>query len=295
LKRSNRLFILAGILLAAVAFVAVLLLGGGGGGEPPPPPTVTVVVATQDIGLGTQVAAEMVTTEQRPEAQATDSFSSVDEVVGKIMRRPIQSGQVFRTQDFETTAGGISADAIPAGQRAIAVPLDKITSVGYLVQPGDFVDVVLTVRDERGLSEPYSDADGMNPIIGPSTDNPDVYDNKDNLMNNTSVKVLVQSVQVLAVLRPTVATDPNAPAGDAAIPREPTMVAVLAVSPQEAELVRWAELDGNISLLLRPPADVQAEDVATTGVTLRLMVDQYGVLPPGPVTTQPLVPIQPLP
>jgi Flp pilus assembly protein CpaB len=53
---------------------------------------------------------------------------------------------------------------------------------------------------------------------------------------------------------------------------------------QQAEVVRFAQLDGNISLVSRAPADAQAPTVDTTGVTLRELVDGYGVLPPAPVS-----------
>jgi Flp pilus assembly protein CpaB len=59
---------------------------------------------------------------------------------------------------------------------------------------------------------------------------------------------------------------------------------VLAVTPQQAEVVRFAQLDGNVSLVLRAPDDAGAADTSTTGITLKWLVDNYGVLPPQPVT-----------
>jgi Flp pilus assembly protein CpaB len=65
---------------------------------------------------------------------------------------------------------------------------------------------------------------------------------------------------------------------------QPDMIAVLAVSPQQAEVIRFAQLDGNVSLALRSPADFSSGAVTTSGVTLQQLVDNYGVLPPAPVT-----------
>jgi Flp pilus assembly protein CpaB len=59
---------------------------------------------------------------------------------------------------------------------------------------------------------------------------------------------------------------------------------VLSVSPQQTEIVRYGQLDGNISLVLRAPGDSTAADTTTTGITLKWLVDHYGVLPPQPVT-----------
>ena len=51
-------------------------------------------------------------------------------------------------------------------------------------------------------------------------------------------------------------------------------------------MVRFAQLDGNLYLLLRAPADVAAADVETTGITLRELVDRHGVLPPRVIITK---------
>ncbi|MEA2676474.1 MAG: hypothetical protein QOJ81_615, partial [Chloroflexota bacterium] len=65
---------------------------------------------------------------------------------------------------------------------------------------------------------------------------------------------------------------------------EADVIVVLAVTAQQSEIVRYGQLDGNISLVLRAPGDAGAPDAATTGITLRWLVDHYGVLPPQAVT-----------
>lgn len=62
------------------------------------------------------------------------------------------------------------------------------------------------------------------------------------------------------------------------------MIVVLAVTPQQAEVVRFAQMDGHVSLALRSPGDATAGDVSTSGITLGKLVEDYGVLPPVPVT-----------
>ena len=63
----------------------------------------------------------------------------------------------------------------------------------------------------------------------------------------------------------------------------PTSMAVLSLTPQQVEMVRFAQLDGHLTLVLRSTADKDAPDVTTSGVTLRELVDDHGVLPPQPV------------
>ncbi len=63
---------------------------------------------------------------------------------------------------------------------------------------------------------------------------------------------------------------------------------ILAATSQQAEAIRFAQVDGTIALVLRSSADCQKSDgtptdcpiIPTTGITLRKMVDDFGVLPP---------------
>ena len=61
---------------------------------------------------------------------------------------------------------------------------------------------------------------------------------------------------------------------------------ILALTAQQAELVRFTQLDGNLSLVLRSPKDKDAPAVKTTGITLRQLVDNYGVIPPKIILTE---------
>ena len=65
MKRSNRLILLIGLLLAVVAFVGVILLtnnGSSGTSTPAAPTTAKIVVAAQDIPIGTKITTDLVTT-----------------------------------------------------------------------------------------------------------------------------------------------------------------------------------------------------------------------------------------
>ena len=63
---------------------------------------------------------------------------------------------------------------------------------------------------------------------------------------------------------------------------------ILAVTPQQAEVIKFAQLDGQISLVLRSPKDfvdaagnpVSPAEATTSGIVLRTLIDKFGVLPP---------------
>lgn len=281
MKRANRLMLIAGVVLAGVAFVAVLAFGGMGTTPVVAPPTdVNVVVAAVDLTLGTELTADKLTTQTRPQAEASGTYQRPEELVGQIVRRTVPAGQALMAGDFDTNALAQIAQSLQPGMRAIAIPLSKVDSVGALLQPGDRVDALISMTD----------ADALNPIVQPNPNAgqttvdgspPDPYIVIDTYLNNTTVKIVVQNVQVLAVQHKT-GEQANLvqPAGGP----DPDVIVILAVSPQQAEIVRYAELDGNISLVLRAPGDAGAADATTTGITLRWLVDHYGVLPPAAVT-----------
>jgi Flp pilus assembly protein CpaB len=277
--------LLVGVALAGLSFVAVLALGAFGqkGPAATPPPNVSVVIAAADLPLGTQVTADKLATTTKPQTDADGTFQDPAQVVGKVVRRAVPSGVALTNDDFATNVSLPDVvRSLQPGLRAIAVPLSRVDSVGALVQPGDSVDVLISMEDR----------DNLNPIAVPNTSvanpnaspgvsgNGDPYVNIDDYLNNTSVKVVVQNVQVLAAIA---ATPPDSNSGQAPATPQPDMVVLLAVTPQQAEIVRFAQLDGNVSLVLRSPADSSAQAVDTTGITLKQLVDQYGVLPPAPI------------
>ena len=108
------------------------------------------------------------------------------------------------------------------------------------------------------------------------------------ILNSTSVKVLVQNVQVLGTLLPpptasnnqAAAASPGTQANAGTALNGQQEIVVLALSPQQVELVRFTQLDGNLSLVLRSTADQAAPPDVTSGITLRMLVDKYGVLVP---------------
>jgi Flp pilus assembly protein CpaB len=284
-KRANKLMLIFGVILAAVSFVAVLAFGSLGQQPAAPDPEVPVVVAAQNLALGTALTPEMLSTITQPKADAVDTYERPEDVVGLVVRRAVSQGAALTQTDFESSISVPElVRSIQPGYRAVAVPLDKLDSVGALVQPGDYVDIIMTIDD----------VDALNPIVVPNPIGvtPGVdggvtapYILLDEYLNNTTVKTVVQNVQVLAALTETAVDGTNEV--EETETDAPDVIAVLAVHPQDVEVIRFAQLDGNISLALRSPADYQVGTVDTTGITLHQLVTQYGVLPPYPVTNTP--------
>jgi pilus assembly protein CpaB len=293
LKRSNRLILLIGLFLAVVAFVGVILLtnnGSSGTGTPAAPTTTAIVVAAQDIPLGTTITAPMVATKDVPIAdKPADSFALPAAVIGKIVRTDVTSGGYISTLTFSDTASLVDvSQLLDSGLGAVSVQVDQVTGVGTLIKPGDRVDVVLSMNDAAKNPIVVAAPKGTQP-----TTSVGAFEPINPLLNSTTVKVLVQNVQVVGTILPPSTAQQGAAqgtTGGGTAPAATTLngqaqIVILALTAQQAELVRFTQLDGNLSLVLRSPKDKDAPAVKTTGITLRQLVDNYGVIPPKIILT----------
>ena len=288
MKRSNRLVLLIGVFLAALAFVFVIVLlqDGGGSGTPQgsaPPSKVATVIASRDIALGVTISKDMLKTQDlEPGDRKQGAFGDTSQVIGSVTRAAIKSGQQINVSDFTEQSG--ANFQCPAGFTCIAVQVDQLSGVGTLIRTGDYVDMVA----------------GINPTF-PILDSKSVVRVPDENYDHTSVKVLLQGMQVVTTLLPAPPTAETGVAssqapGTSAAPATgggtalngQQQIVILAVTPQQAEVIKFAQLDGSITLMLRSPLDfvdelgnpVIPEVVTTTGVVLRTMITDYGVLPP---------------
>jgi pilus assembly protein CpaB len=278
LKRSNRLILLIGFFLAAVAFVGiVLLLGGGGGGGTQEPAKATIVVASADIPLGTLLTADLVE-EQEVEvaAKPTGSYTLESEVIGQTVTTQLTKGQMIDSRAFATTTVDPNISRLlEPGRRAMSVRVDQVSGVGTLIRPGDRVDVVIGISGSDKF--PVVTAD-------PQTDQITVIPG----VSTTSVKAIVQNLEVVGTLLPPPTQEAQPQEGeDGTAPalNEQNQIVILAVNAQEAEVIRFAQIDGTITLVLRSPEDKEAPSDVTTGITLRGLVDAWAVIPPQVVET----------
>jgi len=287
LKRSNRLVLLIGVFLAIVAFVGIVIVlsqgdrSGGPAASAAAP--INTVVAAQDIPLGARLTAGMLTTKPfTPGQRRPGAFQEPSQILGQTVRRPIFKDAQLSTADFTEDPSTL---VVPEGKRAISVQVNQVNGVGTLIKTGDYVDLVLglTGSDKFPVVTINPDDESITVVAG---------------INATSVKLLIEGMQVIGTVRPpTTATRTTnaAPSGSAANAPTTTLsddgqeLVILAVTAQQAELIKYAQLDGDISLLLRNSRDFVDENgepvvslpAGTTGVILKTLVDGgYGVLRP---------------
>ena len=115
-------------------------------------PRLEVVIAIQNIPRGTVITPDRVTVVLYPvDAIPGDTFPEVEPVVGKIAATDIFTNELILSRklvDGFDSLGSVGSDAaaiLDPGRVAVAVPIDRITSVAYALQPGDRVDVIVSM------------------------------------------------------------------------------------------------------------------------------------------------------
>lgn len=301
MKRSNRLVLLVGVALAVVAFVAVLLLtrnGGGGGGAnavPSAPPDANVVIATSDIPLSSRIGADQITVKKLPVGSILPgAFSDPSQVIGKVVREPVRAGAQITNDTFGAVNGTVVDVQVPAGLRAIAVRVDQTSGVGTVIKTGDYVDSIIALN-EQTFASVVPAAAGVVTVTNPGP-------------KGTTTKLILQGMQVLGTLLPPVAAAPTTATGSpapsapgTALNPEQQEIVILAVTPQQAEVIRYMQVVSDplvtVALILRSPDDfldpVTHQPITpvldeTTGIVLKTLIDTYGVLPP--TIVQPALP-----
>jgi pilus assembly protein CpaB len=117
---------------------------------------VSVVVAKTDLSWGTKIKKDMIkTTPYLKESIPAEIFSSPETLEGRILVVPIKRNEPLTQSKLapeDVNVGGVSAILKP-GKRAIAVKGDKVIGISGLIQPGNIVDVLVTLKDPSSKLE----------------------------------------------------------------------------------------------------------------------------------------------
>jgi Flp pilus assembly protein CpaB len=279
LRRTSRLVLLAGVFLAALTFIVVILLlqqppQPGTGGPAATPSTRDVVVAVVDIPLGTTIDSTMVTKQNLPNAGVNPlALSDPSQAIGQINFVAVKSGQQITSDTINPnpTVTNLHPDPGP-GKRAFAVSVNELTGVGNLVRVADFVDVLIS----ENVTVVQRNPDGTVSTI-PGVEN----------ALTVKMPLLLENVQIIGVINQATATTANGQ--PAASPGAGTLTGaskllILAVTPQQAEVLLFARTSGTIDVVYRSAQDTAT--VTTDGVILKTLIDKYGVLPPTVIISQ---------
>lgn len=171
-----RILILVALLIVVGAIVAVFLLGQPDDNPPaqqqtvqqnqqqPAEPTAIpatpiptqeltdLVVAVQAISRGSVIPPNAVRLQPWPlEAAPFNAVGSLEDVIGKRARtdifveQPILQSMVVEDLSDLANVGSDAAAILQPNTVAVALPMDRLTSVAYAIQPGDRVDIIVSL------------------------------------------------------------------------------------------------------------------------------------------------------
>jgi pilus assembly protein CpaB len=211
--------------------------------------TATVVIAKVDIPLGTKVVPEQLMTAQFPSsAMPEGTFDNMEKAVGRVTVVNVAAREPVT--DFklapEGSVGGLSA-TIPEGFRAMTVKVDDVMGVSGFLQPGAMVDVLTVINppDEGTRRDPIS-------------------------------KIVLQNVKVLA-------NGQNIDKPKNEREAESVRAVTLQVTPEQAEKLALAAVEGKLRLVMRNSVD--QGDEQTPGANKKsLLTGEHAMPAPEPGT-----------
>ena len=248
MQKSTLIQIILGLTLSLVAGVLVFNWLGTNGSQQaaaPAPRQVMLLVAAQDIPKGTRLTEELLKEASFLETSApSGGFTAPEELTGRVVATAVAAGEpitALRLVDPKTQFGKVSALITP-GKRAIAVKGNKILGIAGFIHPGNRVDVLVTIDDERRSK------------------------------NLSVTKTVLENILVLATGTELEVEGENETSS--------IDIYTLELSPKEAEVLSLSATRGELHFALRNPAD--KDKVKTTGANVPSALQSLALAKPTP-------------
>lgn len=113
-------------------------------------PSYSQVTARNDIAPGHALTAEDLEVLTTPQ-QDQQAFSQPTDLIGKIPSTAISKGAIVKRSHFPVPSP--LGQALAPHERAVAIKVNEVIGVGGFIQPGDHVDVLLYLRNDRETGE----------------------------------------------------------------------------------------------------------------------------------------------
>jgi pilus assembly protein CpaB len=221
-------------------------------------------------------------------------------VVGQVARvdiparRPVSRSMLA---DLDFGEGSELALAIPKGKVAIAMPVSLMSAVADAIQPGDRVDVLLSlsmveVDEDTQVKEPLVYA-GCDPLVAPCQ--PSGVQLPRIVSQYTVQNATVLAVDVYGAPEVVAPAAQEVPEGEEAPPAVPNVrnaltrltSVTLVVTPQDALVLKWArESNASVDLVMRSAVDPDIYG-QPEAVTLKYMIQRFEIYTPPKLPSAP--------
>jgi pilus assembly protein CpaB len=229
---------------------------------PPKPRTVQVLVAASALEVGRTLTSENWEWQEWPEGSVrreqgialalseSERAEIIRQYEGAVLRTAMVRGEPFVEDKVIRPGGGsLLALVLTPGMRSVTVPITAVTGSGGMIQPGDRVDVLLTMDIPDGAAAQ---------TVQTAQDNVVTQNASPRMLANVASRSALLSLQRPRLMTETILTNvrviardrnlnPNT-AVDAPVPANVTFE----VTPQQAEILVTANRMGQLSLVMRP-------------------------------------------
>lgn len=224
--------------------------------------TAEVLVLARDLPAGTTLQADDLRYDAWPLANLSPRLirrngaeDGRTAFAGKIARRQLMAGEPLAEEAVaQRDDAGLLASMLPAGMRAVSIPVTGPSAVAGFITPGDLVDVVVAADLSRTLENKPSVPTGR--------------------LLRYAAETVLRDIKVLAIDQQVA----RAPDGGAVQGKSATV----AVTPKQAEILTVAGLLGPLELVLRgkaadpePPEHDYSGDMETS-LALRSLAGGHG-------------------
>ena len=117
---------------------------------------VPMVASAREIPMGTALAEDdlQVVNALTGTIPEGEGFGTIDDLIGRTVRERVLAGEFIRNERLAQRDAGIGLNAlINPGYRAMTIETTTQAGVGGFLQPGNFVDVIVTIRPDDGKSK----------------------------------------------------------------------------------------------------------------------------------------------
>jgi pilus assembly protein CpaB len=281
--RRGRILILLGLILAIGTAVAVFVVIRSMQPEPVVPDLEEVVVAVQPIAEEESVRGRIdlrpVPSDYIPEG-ALRTLEGTEEMLAA---GPIPQGTILHPDmlltPMELLQEGQLGRLVEPGKLAVAFPISELSSVSYGIQPGDHVDVLMTLFFVD-MDQQTQTKEPLCPPLCPGAEGQTMAEVSDQ-RPRLATQLTLQDVKVLGVGRwvqeevPAEEADNQARTGEQ-VPVELPKYITVEMTPQDALVLKLAREQGaSIDLAVRAQDDDQV--FATQQVTLDYLLARFGI------------------
>lgn len=190
----------------------------------PQQPMAQVVVAKRPLVRGDTVSADTMALREMPQAFLPAGVVTPEQfeaLVGASLLQPMQAGAPLQRLAIALPEGGIFSARLRSGVRALTIGVDEVNSLSGMLQPGDRIDLMLSVRlPGAGVPVPQE-----------------------------LTRTLMQDVRVLATGRQV------SPDQEERQPGRAYTAITIEVSPEQAQQLVVAQRSGKLTAMLRNPGD----------------------------------------